>query len=74
MSWDRTNQHISFAYMGQFPCSGVITGSRVKYGGRVQHTIKLDKSISVYSAERDIVLVEEDEIRNQGLYMIDIYN
>jgi len=62
MSWDREGQMVDAMYLGSHPVSGFITHSRVKYGGNVQHTLALDKSIQIYGVIRTYVLVDEDEL------------
>lgn len=47
MSWDLTGLRVEGAYMGDFPCVGVVESSRLKYGGGVQHTVVLDEPISM---------------------------
>lgn len=44
------------------PVAGVVTNSRVKYGGTVQHTIDLFFPITLFGAERTTVLVDANEI------------
>jgi hypothetical protein len=62
MTWDLTGQRVSGAYLKVFPFTGEVTESRVKYGGRVQHTVKLDTPLTCYGSARTEVLVDEDAI------------
>ena len=62
MKWDLTGDRVNGLYMGLFPYSGLVTESRVKYGGDVQYTVKVDEPFKVYGAVRDIVLVSVTEI------------
>lgn len=62
MKWDLTGDRVNGLYMGEFPYSGVVTESRVKYGGDVQYTVEVDEPFHVYSAVRDRVLVSVTEI------------
>lgn len=63
MNWDALEgKRINGLYMGLFPYSGTVVESRVKYGGRVQHTVVLDSTLKIYGAERDRVLVGADEV------------
>jgi hypothetical protein len=48
--------------MGSYPITGVVEASRVKYGGAVQHTVKLDKKLTVYGAVRETVLVDNFDV------------
>lgn len=45
--WSLDGMWIEAKYMGQYPVSGVVESSRVKYGGGVQHTIVLDKPLEM---------------------------
>jgi hypothetical protein len=62
MSWHLEGMQVFGTYMGDFPVSGKVTLSRVAYGGRVHHHIKLDSTINVYGAERDSVILEHSQI------------
>jgi hypothetical protein len=59
MGWDKTGSFISGLYLGQFPFSGTVRESRVKYGGQVQHTVDLVNPIQVFGVIRNVVLIEE---------------
>ena len=49
-------------YFG-LPVEGVVTESRVKYGGSVQHTVDLFYPITLFStAERTTVLLDASEV------------
>lgn len=58
MNWDLTGKRINGIYMGLFPYSGLVEESRVKYGGKVQHTVVVDEPFKVYGEVRDRILVE----------------
>jgi hypothetical protein len=58
MKWDLTGERINGLYMGLFPFTGTVESSRVKYGGRVQHTVKVDEPFKVYGEVRERILVE----------------
>lgn len=62
MKWDLTGDRVNGLYMGLFPYSGLVTESRVKYGGDVQYTVKVDEPFKVYGTVRDVVLVSVTEI------------
>ena len=47
---------------GQIVVSGVVELSRVKYGGRVCHTIKLESPINVYGSVRDRCIVQHEDV------------
>jgi hypothetical protein len=46
-------------YLGLWPYTGTVVESRVKYGGKVQHTVKVDEPFEVYGEWRERILVED---------------
>ena len=62
MNWNLEGKRVNGLYMGMFPYTGLVTESRVKYGGQVQHTVVVDEPFKVYGAVRDVVLVSITEI------------
>lgn len=58
--WDRTNQIIHGFYHG-VEYRGIVSNSRVKYGGDVQHTVDLLDTIVVHHVPRDVILVNESD-------------
>jgi hypothetical protein len=64
MQWNLENLKVSARYLGDFPVQGIVTLSRVKYGGGVSHHIKLDLPLVVYGAIRDSVIVEHTDIES----------
>ena len=61
-NWNLEGLHVTGMYMGEFPVSGRVELSRVKYGGGIQHTVVLDEAIQVYSAVRDRVLLNHENV------------
>ena len=61
-NWNLEGLRVTGLYMGVFPISGRVELSRVKYGGGVQHTVVLDEAIQVYSAVRDRVLLNHENV------------
>jgi hypothetical protein len=62
MQWNLENLKVSARYLGDFSVQGVVTLSRVQYGGAVCHHIKLDLPLVVYGAIRDTVIVDHKDI------------
>ena len=62
MSWIKDGQHVKGTYCGA-AIAGTVLESRVKYGGRVQYTIKLDEPIQLRwrDEKTDIVLLDDTE-------------
>lgn len=50
-------------YMGEYPVSGTVYLSRVKYGGGMAHHVTLDNPIMVFGAVRDSIMLDETEIK-----------
>lgn len=68
MSWNLTGQAAVANYLGN-RVQGIITESRVKYGGTVQHSIKLIEGFDDGIISREAggeVLVEGDQILEVG--------
>ena len=59
--WNLEGQTVRGAYFG-VPVEGVVTLSRVKYGGKVQHTVDLFFPITMFGSERTSVLLDADEV------------
>jgi hypothetical protein len=49
-------------YMGDYPVSGTVRLSRVKYGGGMSHHVTLDSPIKVFGAVRESIILNENEI------------
>lgn len=62
VSWQREGERVAGVYLNTYPVSGVVTESRVRYGGTVQHTIKLDQPMEVFGREADILLLDEEDL------------
>jgi hypothetical protein len=58
MNWNLEGMFVSGHYMGEFPITGRVEYSRVKYGGEVEHGVVLDHPIVVYGAVRERVSLE----------------
>ena len=43
--WVREGQCISGLYLSTYPVTGTVLESRVRYGGKVQHTVVLSKEL-----------------------------
>lgn len=61
-TWNLEGMTVFGNYMGEFPIRGIVSLSRVTYGGGVSHHVKLDTPINVYGAERDVVIMEHKYI------------
>jgi hypothetical protein len=59
--WNLEGQTVRGYYFGH-QVEGVVTLSRVKFGGAVQHTVDLFFPITMYGQERTSVLLDADEV------------
>jgi len=59
--WNLEGQIVRGEYFG-VPVEGVVTESRVKYGGSVQHTLDLFFPITMFGSERTTVLLDASEV------------
>ena len=48
--WHLEGMKVWGTYLDLFPVGGTVTESRVKYGGKVCHTVKLNSPIEVFGA------------------------
>jgi len=62
MSWNLEGLQVEGKYLGEIPVSGVVDLSRIQYGGAVSHHVKLDKSVNVFGAMRDRVILNHTEV------------
>ena len=59
--WNLEGQTVRGAYFG-LPVEGIVTLSRVKFGGTVQHTVELFFPITMFGEERTTVLLDASEV------------
>ena len=59
--WNLEGQIVRCEYFGH-KVEGVVTLSRVKYGGSVQHTVDLFFPITIFGVERTTVLLDANEV------------
>jgi hypothetical protein len=59
--WNLEGQIVRGVYFGT-KVEGVVTLSRVKFGGSVQHTLDLFFPITMFGSERTTVLLDASEV------------
>ena len=59
--WNLEGLTVRGTYFG-LPVEGVVTLSRVKFGGTVQHTVELFFPITMFGSERTTVLLDANEV------------
>lgn len=62
MEWNLEGKKVFGYYLDEYPVTGVVKESRVKYGGKVSHTVDLDKFVLVHGSIRTRVLLEDCEV------------
>ena len=62
MQWNLEGKRVTGIYLGMWAFRGIVTHSRVKYGGRVQHTIKVAEPFRAYGELRETILVDSGEL------------
>ena len=62
MQWNLEGKRVNGIYLGLWPFRGIVTNSRVKYGGGVQHTIKVAEPFRAYGELRETILVDAGEL------------
>lgn len=63
-NWNLEGLSVTGKYMGEYPVSGRVVLSRVKYGGGIQHTIVLDSPLYLYERMRDRVLLDHENVES----------
>lgn len=62
MNWNLEGSRIEARYIGTHKVTGVVTNSRVKYGGEVQHSVDLDTPLVMGRRQRNGVVVNHSEV------------
>ena len=60
--WNREGQTVAGMYLKAYAVSGTVVESRVKYGGTVQHTVKLDAPATVFGRQAEVLLLDEEDL------------
>ena len=60
--WNLEGLTVKGYYLGTTPVEGIVTLSRVKFGGTVQHTVELFFPITMFGSERTTVLLDANEV------------
>lgn len=63
--WNREGQRVAGVYLGAYTVSGLVTESRVRYGGSIQHTVQLDQPVTVFGRVADVLLLDESDLFRQ---------
>ena len=60
--WNKEGQRVAGVYLGAYTVSGLVTESRVRYGGSVQHTVKLDEPVEVFGRSAEVLLLDDTDL------------
>lgn len=60
--WNKTGQRVAGMYLNSYTVSGVVVESRVRYGGTVQHTVKLDAPMMVFGRSAEVLLLDDSDL------------
>ena len=60
--WNLEGMTVSGLYLENFHINGRVELSRVCYGGRVNHTVVLDRPIEVYGSQRERVILDHENV------------
>jgi hypothetical protein len=60
--WNKEGQRVAGVYLNSYTIIGVVTESRVRYGGSVQHTVKLDVPIEVFGRSAEVLLLDDTDL------------
>jgi hypothetical protein len=63
-TWNLEGRRIRASYLIDMPVVGTVLSSRVKYGGEVQHTVKLDVPLTMKwrTEPADRVLIDHSKV------------
>lgn len=62
MNWNLEGHRVSGVYLERNHITGRVIESRVAYGGRVLHTVELDRPMSFFGTERDRVVLDHNNL------------
>jgi len=60
--WNLEGMHITARYMNDAIVSGRVETSRVALGGRVKHSVVLDKPTEIFGTSRERLLINHEEV------------
>lgn len=62
MGWNKDGSTVKGLYLSEYPVTGVVTESRVRYGGSVCYHIDLIEPLHIFGSIRDCVILDEKQI------------
>lgn len=61
--WNLQGLRVTGLYLNEIQVAGKVELSRVAYGGKIKHTVVLDKPVDVYGSVRDRVIVDHEAVK-----------
>lgn len=62
MGWNKDGHTVKGLYLSEYPVTGKVVESRVKYGGAVSYWICLDEPLYLFGSHRDVVTLDEKQL------------
>ena len=62
MGWNKDGSTVKALYLSEYMVTGVVTESRVRYGGEVSYYINLIEPLYVFGSVREQVIVNEKQV------------
>lgn len=63
MGWNKDGSTVKALYLSEYPVTGIVKESRVKYGGTVSYWLDLIQPLYLHNGEmRETVLVDENQL------------
>lgn len=62
MGWNKDGSTIKALYLSEYLVTGVVTESRVRYGGDVSYHIDLVEPLYIFGSLRECVIVNENQV------------
>jgi hypothetical protein len=63
MGWNKDGSTVKALYLSEYPVTGIVKESRVKYGGTVSYWLDLIEPLYLHNGERrETVLVDENQL------------
>jgi hypothetical protein len=62
MGWNKDGSTIKALYLSEYLVTGVVTESRVRYGGSVSYHIDLVDPLYIFGSVREEVIIDENQV------------
>lgn len=63
VGWNKDGSTVKALYIGEYPCTGIVKESRVKYGGSVGYWLDLVEPLFLPNGEKRVtVMVDETQV------------